>query len=137
MSHTKRTAARINGLAPAFLNFSILVSAPKAVIAMVRRKVSKVLMKSTRDFGRRSKLLKQMTTRKRMANHGILILPLPPCRGSSSAFRLRYSLQKAQAARRRKARKPATAAPRVCASACASATTWVSVSSSICASVLR
>ena len=88
MSHTKRTAARINGLAPAFLNFSILVSAPKAVIAMVRRKVSKVLMKSTRDFGRRSKLLKQMTTRKRMANHGILILPFPPSAAIEGLLRI-------------------------------------------------
>ena len=34
MSHTKRMRARTNGLKPAFLNLSMLVSAPKAVIAI-------------------------------------------------------------------------------------------------------
>lgn len=39
--------------------------------------------------------------------------------------------------KKKESKKTGTTAPRVCASACASATTWVSVSSSICASVLR
>lgn len=37
--------ANKNGLTPAFLNFSILVSAPRAVMAMVNRNVSKSLIK--------------------------------------------------------------------------------------------
>ena len=44
MSQQNKINAKTKGLEPAFLNLSKLVSAPNAVIAMVRRKVSKVLM---------------------------------------------------------------------------------------------
>jgi len=47
MSQTKRMAAKAKGLAPAFLNFSMLVSAPSAVMAIVSRNVHRVLMKRT------------------------------------------------------------------------------------------
>lgn len=40
VSQQKSMAASTKGLAPAFLNLSMLVSAPKAVMAMVSRKVS-------------------------------------------------------------------------------------------------
>ena len=57
-------------------------------MAMVRRKVSNVLMKSTHAFGSKFKELKPMTTRKRMANQGMLILlpPLPSASRSATFF---------------------------------------------------
>ena len=69
-------AARRKGLMPAFLNLSKLVSAPNAAIAMVRRKVSSWLIQSTMLSGSNPRELNPITTRKRMANHGMLILGL-------------------------------------------------------------
>ena len=69
-------AAKRKGLMPAFLNLSKLVSAPNAAIAMVRRKVSSWLIQSTMLSGSKSRELNPITTRKRMANHGMLILGL-------------------------------------------------------------
>lgn len=59
---------------PAFLNLSKLVSAPNAAMDMVRRKVSSWLIQSTMLSGSKSRELNPITTRKRMANHGMLIL---------------------------------------------------------------
>ena len=78
MSHTKRMRARTNGLKPAFLNLSMLVSAPKAVIAIVSRNVSNVFIKFTTPSGNKSRELKPITTRKRIANQGTSTLPLSP-----------------------------------------------------------
>ena len=61
---------------PAFLNLSKLVSAPNAAMDMVRRKVSSWLIQSTMLSGSKSRELNPITTRKRMANHGMLILGL-------------------------------------------------------------
>ena len=69
-------AAKRKGLMPAFLNLSKLVSAPNAAIAMVRRKVSSWLIQSTMLSGSKPRELNPITTRKRMANHGMLILGL-------------------------------------------------------------
>ena len=69
-------AAKRKGLMPAFLNLSKLVSAPNAAMAMVRRKVSSWLIQSTMLSGSKPRELNPITTRKRMANHGMLILGL-------------------------------------------------------------
>lgn len=69
-------AAKRKGLMPAFLNLSKLVSAPNAAMAMVRRKVSSWLIQSTMLSGSKSRELNPITTRKAMANHGMLILGL-------------------------------------------------------------
>lgn len=69
-------AAKRKGLMPAFLNLSKLVSAPNAAMDMVRRKVSSWLIQSTMLSGSKSRELNPITTRKRMANHGMLILGL-------------------------------------------------------------
>lgn len=69
-------AAKRKGLMPAFLNLSKLVSAPNAAMAMVRRKVSSWLIQSTMLTGSKPRELNPITTRKRMANHGMLILGL-------------------------------------------------------------
>src|SRR5574344_2090718 len=69
-------AAKRNGLMPAFLNLSKLVSAPNAAMAMVRRKVSSWLIQFTMLSGSNPRELNPITTRKRMANHGMLILGL-------------------------------------------------------------
>ena len=60
-------------MAPAFLNLSMLVSAPKAVIAIVRRKVSKVLMASLTAGEKRLSELKPITTKNKTANQGMVI----------------------------------------------------------------
>ena len=65
-------AAKRKGLMPAFLNLSKLVSAPNAAMDMVRRKVSSWLIQSTMLSGSKSRELNPITTRKRMANHGML-----------------------------------------------------------------
>ena len=66
---------------PAFLNLSKLVSAPNAAMAMVRRKVSSWLIQSTMLSGSNPRELNPITTRKRMANHGMLPAssPLSSC----------------------------------------------------------
>ena len=86
MSHIQRMKARRKGLAPAFLNLSILVSAPRAVIAMVRRKVSSVLINSTALAGKRLRELNPITTRKRIANQGMVILPFSPSSLPATSF---------------------------------------------------
>ena len=94
MSQQKSKAASRNGLKPAFLNLSMLVSAPRAVIAMVRRKVSNVFMPLTTGAGKRSRELKPITTRKRIANHGMAIrLRLLVCASGSSSKGLRAAYQ--------------------------------------------
>ena len=69
-------AAKRKGLMPAFLNLSKLVSAPNAAMAMVRRKVSSWLIQFTMLSGSKPRELNPITIRKRMANHGMLILGL-------------------------------------------------------------
>ena len=66
-------AAKRNGLAPACLNFSKLVSAPKAVIAIVSIKVSRLLIPSTTGTGSQSNELNPITARKPNANQGMVI----------------------------------------------------------------
>ena len=76
MSHTKRMAARINGLAPACLNFLKLDSIPIAVIAMVSAKASARSMPFTTAFGNGTSELTMIAARKPMTNHGIKVLLL-------------------------------------------------------------
>ena len=75
MSQQNNINAKTKGLEPAFLNLSKLVSAPNAVIAMVRRKVSKVLMPFLTLSERGINELSTITTKNKIANHGVLILP--------------------------------------------------------------
>ena len=63
ISHKYSKEASTNGLAPAFLNLSILVSAPNAVIAIVSKKVSRLLIKAIKLCGNRSKELKPITAK--------------------------------------------------------------------------
>lgn len=56
----------------------MLVSAPRAVIAMVRRNVSKLLMKPTTEAGSRFNELKPITAMNPNANHGMVICFFPP-----------------------------------------------------------
>ena len=81
-------AASKKGLKPAFLNLSILVSAPNAVIAIVKRKVSKVTIAFTTGAGSRLKLLKQITNKNIIANQGTCIFFFSPSMCSPlAAFR--------------------------------------------------
>ena len=78
ISHTKRIVASRNGFAPACLNFSMPVSAPRAVMAMVRRKVSRLLMNSTAEAGSRPSELNPMTAMNPKANHGMVTFLFSP-----------------------------------------------------------
>lgn len=79
--------ARRNGLAPACLNFCMFVSVPRAVIAMVSRKVSMYSMTpfsgmsltvgASKRYCRRE--FTQIMPMKPKANHGIVILLFSLC----------------------------------------------------------
>ena len=78
--------------APAFLNFSILVSAPKAVMAIVSRKVSSEWMNDTVASPNRPNELKPITARNPSANHGTAIRRVTPPQDRLSASRRRRAL---------------------------------------------
>ena len=79
ISHTHSNAARAKGLAPACLNFLKDVSAPNAVIAMVSRKVEMMFIVlangAIKSEGKYAtiKLFTPIISRKRNANHGMVI----------------------------------------------------------------
>lgn len=70
---THKVKEPIRKVYPAFLNLSMLVSVPSAVIAIVSKKVSSVLIPATNCAGSKSKELKAMTPIKPIANQGTAI----------------------------------------------------------------
>ena len=96
-SHIKRISARMTALLPTPLNLSILVSIPRAVIAMVRIKVSMDFITPVISPGRRLKELNPATARNHMANQGIDIFDLIFflfCRGFYSFYKSTQDKQK-------------------------------------------